>query len=167
MNSMGCYLGGKASIYISKVEKMEHSRGSSICQQNRLEHDGTCSRRFYCGTNWPRAKRILPCKASAPYMEFTGKFGKKRLSDKEYSRRMKEGCCYNCGRKGHRAQDCSSRFNARKPEDETKKKASKVASVSTNRGKSKEKFRKTTMEDANSHEFEDISSSSEEDSGKE
>ena len=25
---------------------MEHSRSSSICQQNRLEHDGTCSRRF-------------------------------------------------------------------------------------------------------------------------
>ena len=100
-------------------------------------------------------------------VEFTGKFGKKRLSDKEYSRRMKEGCCYNCGRKGHRAQDCSSRFNARRPEDETKKKASKVASVSTNRGKSKEKFRKTTIEDASSYEFKDISSSSEEDSGKE
>ena len=36
-------------------------------QQNRLEHDETCSRGFYCGTNWPRAKRILPYKASAPY----------------------------------------------------------------------------------------------------
>ena len=36
-------------------------------------------------------------------VEFTGKFGKKRLSDKEYSWRIKEGCCYNCGRKGHRA----------------------------------------------------------------
>ena len=100
-------------------------------------------------------------------VEFTRKFGKKSLRDKEYSGRMKEGYCYNCGRKGRRAQDCSSRFNARRPKDETKKKASKVASVSTNRGKSKERFRKITIEDASSHEFKDISSSSEEDSGKE
>ena len=79
MNSMRCYLGGRASINIQSGNEFQKILWSSkrfhqVPKGSTKFHKVLPSSRRFHGvpkgsTNWPQAKRIQPYKASAPYTD--------------------------------------------------------------------------------------------------